>query len=188
MPELDKKQRKAKVIVIAYPIVVTIIAVILNVLVFGISAYTVTIPSTYILNILAIAAVLLVINHTWIMTATELVRVRYRMYATPEEWSESGTSKKDTPDVGVIELERVHNAHRNTTENVIYFILLSLIYIFSSPTEIGTLFWLLSFSVARLGYTYSYLTGKDNLRGVFMTLTLLAMYGLASYNLISLIL
>jgi hypothetical protein len=188
MQELDKKQRKAIVVIIAYPIVVTIIAAILNLFVFGIRSYTITIPSTYVLNVLAIAAVLLVINHTWIMIATELVRVRYRMYATPEEWSESVTSRKDSPEVGVIELERVHNVHRNTTENVVYFILLSSIYVFSSPTELGALFWLLSFSGARLGYTYSYLTGKDDLRGLFMTLTLLAMYGLASYNLISLIL
>lgn len=187
MTDLDKKQRKIMAIVIAYPIGVTIIAIILNVLVFGINTYTVTIPSTYVLKVLIISAVLLVINHTWLMTATELVRVRYRMYATPEEWVKSGTNKKDIPEIGEYELERVHNAHRNTTENVIYFILLTFVYVFSSPTDIGAIVWMLGFPVARLGYTYSYLTGKDDLRGVFMTLGLLAIYGLASYNLMSII-
>ena len=38
---------------------------------------------------------------------------------------------------------------------------------------------------ARLGYTYSYLAGKDSARALFMSLSLLAMYGLASYLLLS---
>jgi hypothetical protein len=38
-----------------------------------------------------------------------------------------------------------------------------------------------------LGYTYSYLAGKDGARGLFMSLSLLAMYGIASYLVMSLV-
>ena len=37
-----------------------------------------------------------------------------------------------------------------------------------------------------LGYTYSYLLGRTGLRGLFMSLSLLALYGIASYLAISL--
>lgn len=37
------------------------------------------------------------------------------------------------------------------------------------------------FALARMGYTYSYLSGQDKMRGVFMSLSLLALYGMASY-------
>ena len=85
------------------------------------------------------------------------------------------------------ELERRHNAHRNTTENTIYFIFLALVFVLVSPTTVAAQTWIVGFAVARLGYTYSYLAGKDSARGLFMTLSLLAMYGIASYLVISLL-
>ena len=88
---------------------------------------------------------------------------------------------------GLRELERRHNAHRNTTENVVYFIILALVFVIVSPPTIATQVWIIGFAVARLGYTYSYLAGRDNVRGLFMSLSLLAMYGMASYLAISLV-
>ena len=35
--------------------------------------------------------------------------------------------------------------------------------------------------MARLGYTYSFLAGKDDLRGLFMSLGLLSVFAMASY-------
>ena len=136
---------------------------------------------------MVVAAVLLVINHTWLMTTTELTRVRFNLYATPEEWAASGTSREDAPEEGARELERRHNVHRNTTENAIYFILLAFVFFLVSPTTLATQVWIIGFAVARLGYTYSYLAGRDNARGLFMTLSLLAMYGIASYLAMSLV-
>ena len=72
------------------------------------------------------------------------------------------------------ELERRHNTHRNTTENTIYFTLLALVFVLVSPTTVAAQAWIVGFAVARLGYTYSYLAGKDDVRGLFMSLSLLA--------------
>lgn len=184
--ELDGRQRRARILVITYPVVVAILAVILNIFAFGITPCIPATPSLNSLYAVVVAGVLLTVNHTWIMTATELTRLRFRMYATPEEWEASGTSKEDAPKIGMLELERVHNTHRNTTENTVYFSFLALAFVFVTPTPIAAIFWLVGFAIARLGYTYSYLSGKDNARGVFMTLSLLAMYGVASYLLLSL--
>ena len=96
-------------------------------------------------------------------------------------------SRRDAPEEGLRELERRHNTHRNTTENTIYFILLAMVFVLVSPTNIAAQAWIVGFADARLGYTYSYLSGKDNARGLFMTLSLLAMYGMASYLVMSLV-
>ncbi len=174
-------------IVMVYPVGVLAIGVILNFFVFGVNPCVVALPSIECIRALVIAAVLLTVNHTWIMTATELTRVRFKMYATPEQWAASGTSRQDAPEEGVRELERHHNTHRNTTENTTYYILLALVFVFVSPTTVAAQAWLVGFAVARLGYTYSYLAGKDDARGLFMSLSLLAMYGMASYLVMSLI-
>jgi len=116
---------------------VLLISVVLNLFVFGVDPLVVALPSIENIYALVAAAVLLVINHTWLMTSTELVRVRFRMFSTPEEWEASGASPQDTPEAGVRELERRHNAHRNTTENTIYFILIALIFILVSPARVA---------------------------------------------------
>ncbi len=182
-----KRQRRTMTIVMVYPVGVLAIGVILNFFVFGVNPCVVALPSIECIRALVIAAVLLAVNHTWIMTATELTRVRFKMYSTPEEWAASGTSRQDAPEEGVRELERHHNTHRNTTENTTYYILLALVFVFVSPTTVAAQAWLVGFAVARLGYTYSYLAGKDDARGLFMSLSLLAMYGMASYLVMSLI-
>ncbi len=174
--EEKKRQRRTMTIVMAYPVGILAIGVILNFFVFGVNPFVVALPSIECIRALVIAAVLLTVNHTWIMTATELARVRFKMYSTPEEWAASGTSRQDTPEEGLRELERRHNIHRNTTENTIYYILLALIFVFASPTTVAAQTWIIGFAVARLGYTYSYLAGNVSLRGLFMSLSLLAVY------------
>jgi len=134
-----------------------------------------------------ISVSLLVINHTWLMTSTELTRVRYKIYATPEEWVARGKRRDDVSEEGWRELERRHNAHRNTTENTIYFVFLVFIFAFVSPAILAAQVWIVGFAAARLGYTYSYLSGNDSARGVFMSLSLLSLYGMTSYLLMSFI-
>ena len=182
-----KRQKRTMSIVVVYQIVVILLSVALNIFVFEVHPFVVTLPSNELFQTLIIATVLLVLNHTWLMTATELTRVRFKMYSTPEEWLASGTNREDATKKGISELERHHSTHQNTTENVVYYVLLALIFVFSSPPTIVATVWLVGFAVARLGYTYSYLYGKDNARGLFMSLSLLAMYGLASYLVMSLI-
>jgi uncharacterized MAPEG superfamily protein len=182
-----KRQKRTMSIVIIYQIVLILLSFALNLFVFEVHPFALTLPSKELFQALIIATVLLVLNHTWLMTATELTRVRFKMHSTSEEWAASGTNREDASKEGISELERHHSTHQNTTENVVYFALLALIFVFSSPPTIVATVWLVGFAVARLGYTYSYLYGKDNARGLFMSLSLLAMYGLTSYLVISLV-
>jgi len=183
-----KGLRRTLAIVKAYPLVLLAVGIVVNLSVFGVGPSAIALPSAASINALVIAAILLTVNHTWLMTSTALTRARFKIHATPEEWAASGTSPEDVPEDGFYELERHHNAHRNTTENTIYFVLLALILVFVSPTTIAAQVWIIGFAIARLGYTYGYLSGRDGARYIFMSLSLLAMYGIASYLAISLVL
>jgi len=183
--EDDRRQRRMARIVTLYPVAVLLVALALNVFAFEVRPYAAALPSAEVMRTLVVAAGLLVLNHTWLMTATELTRGQFKMHATPEEWAASGATPEDAPRIGVRELERHHNAHRNTTENTVYFSLLAVVFILASPPSIVAHAWIVGFAVARLGYTYSYLRGRDGARGLFMTLGLLAMYGIASYLAVS---
>lgn len=187
MTEEEKRKQRTRRIVLAYPLALLLICVVLNVFVFGVGPLAVALPSKECILSLMITAVLLLLNHTWLMTSTELTRVRHTMFATPEDREASGLSQRDVPEQGVSELERRHNTHRNTTENIVIFSLLGLVFVLISPTPLAAQVWIVSFGVARLGYTYSYLAGNVQARGLFMSLGLLAAYGIASYLVISLL-
>ena len=182
----NKKQQTAVKIVIAYPFVIFLIAITLNVFVFNVNHFVISVPSMEYIRALVIASILLIINHTWLMTSTELTRARFKMFSTPEEWAASGRTPDEAPVEGVIELKRHHDTHLNNTENIVYYTLLCFAFIFVSPPVIAAEIFIIGYAASRLGYTYSFLSGKDGARGLFMTLSLLAMYGIASYLLISL--
>ena len=130
--EMTQHQRRTMLMVKGYPVAVLLISIGTNIFVFGIGQIDVSMPSTECIGALVIATFLLVVNHTWLMTTTELTRVRFGMFATPEERAKSGGRPEDVSNEGLQELERRHNAHRNTTENTIYFILVAGIFVFVS--------------------------------------------------------
>lgn len=178
--ESGRRTRAAK-LVMAYPFVLILVGVAINLFLFGVRPLVVALPPPESVVALTISAVLLVGNHTWLMTTTELTRVRFNMVATPEEWAERNAGPQDVPRQALDALERRHNAHRNTTENAVYFVFLASILAIVSPATLAVQVWAVGFGVARLGYTYSYLAAKTDARGLFMSLSLLALYGMASY-------
>ena len=181
----EEKRRRTLAIVKAYPLGLLVAGLVVNLLVFGVSPSAAALPSAASINALVIAAILLTVNHTWLMTATALTRARFDIHSTPGEWAASGASPDDVSEEGLGELERNHNAHRNTTENTLYFILLASILVLISPSDLAAQVWIVGYALSRLGYTYGYLAGRDGTRYIFMSLSLLAMYGIASYLAIS---
>ncbi len=179
-PAGDSRSRVRR-IVILYPFAIAIVGLAINLVVFGVSPLDISVPGRFVFAMLTIAFVLLVINHAWLMTTTELTRLKYQLRTTPEEWRESDLDPAQASPEGIAELERRHNAHRNTTENVVYFAPLALLFAFASPPVAASVVWLAGFGLARLGYTYAYLSRNTSLRGVCMTLSLLSLFGLAGY-------
>ncbi|MGB1213410.1 MAG: MAPEG family protein [Pikeienuella sp.] len=181
MTAKDQRIRKFTLIITGYPVALIAVALAINYFAFGIQPLHVALPSNEVVTALVVAAISLLLNHTWLMTTTELTRLNYDMHASHEEWKEAGARKEDVPKRGWVELERRHNAHRNATENTVYFGLLALTISIASPSILAAQVWIIGFAVSRLGYTYSALRGRSGLRGIFMSVSLLSLYGLAGY-------
>ena len=115
------------------------------------------------------------------MTVTEIARNHFKVFASPEEWISNSCKKSDVSEKGNFEIERCLNTHRNTTENTVYYVLFLIIFSFISPNQLAAWVWIFTFPIARLGYTYCYFNGHDNIRGIFMSFTLLSVYGMAIY-------
>lgn len=188
MSQLNANKKSTAIIIKAYPVALILISLALNLTVFGIGVPAIALPSHDVLAALVIASLMLVLNHTWLMTSTELTRLKYDIRATPEEWKTSGLSKGDVTETGVSELERRHNAHRNATENTTLFVLLAIPFSLISPSALAAGVWLIGFAIGRLGHTYSFLSGESGVRGLFMSVSLLSLYGLAGYTAIALLL
>jgi uncharacterized MAPEG superfamily protein len=183
----DQRIRKFTLIITAYPIALIVVSIGVNLLVFGVTRPVLALPSMDILIALIASGLMLVFNHTWLMTATELTRLRHTMYATHEEWTANNARKEDVAEEGWIELERHHNAHRNATENTVYFAVLAFAVSIISPPTLMAQIWLIGFAIARIGYTYGALRRIAGLRQAAMTASLLAIYGLSSYLVLSLL-
>ena len=187
MTEINKDDTnpRMKIVIIVYPAFLFLGAVLANYFAFGVLPISVALPSPQMMIIAAIGGISIAANHTWLMTATELVRLRFKMHATPEEWKARNRSPEQVPDEGWQALARCQNAHRNATENTVSFIFLASVLVLASPPEHAAASWILGFGIARLGHTYSYLTKSTSLRGAFMSLSLLSLYGIASYLLLA---
>ncbi len=188
VPESDEslRRRRARIILLGYPLGILVVSVFLNLLVLGVEPAVVAMPALGSIRAFAVAGILLALNHTWNMMSTEFARSRHRLVATPEEWAAQGLNPENASKEGLRELERHHNMHRNATENAVCFIPLALVLLMISPSAIVATVWLVGFALARLSYTGSYLAKNTGLRGASMTLGLLATFGLASYIAISL--
>ncbi|SMR81681.1 MAPEG family protein [Aliiroseovarius halocynthiae] len=186
MSQDQQRKKKYTKIILVYPVALIIASLLINIIFSGVDGFVVALPSRAVTVAMVLAAVLLLINHTWLMTSTELTRLRYDMHATPEEWAASANSKDDVSDEALEELQRRHNAHRNATENTVHFVFLAILVGLISPVTIAAQVWILGFAVGRLAHTYFYLVGNDNARGFAMSLSLVSLYGLASYAVVSL--
>ncbi len=178
--------RRFTIIIMAYPIALVLIGLAVNLLIFGVAPAVVALPAHGIVAALAVAAILLVIVHSWLMTSTELTRLHHGLHATPEEWAASDRDPEQIAPSAKQELDRSHNAHANLTENTAPFAVVVLPFVLISPSLLAAQVWIITFALGRLGHCYSYLSGRDGLRGIFMSLSLTALYGMMSYLLLSL--
>lgn len=180
--------RTFTLVLVAYPVALIVASLGLNLFALGVEPMVVALPAREVIWALGVAGALLALNHTWLMTTTELTRLNYGMYASHEEWAENDARKEDVVDAGWTELERRHSAHRNATENTVYFVFLAIVMSIGSPSTLAAQVWIVGFASARLGYTLAALRGRSGWRGVFMSLSLLAVYGLASSVVVGLML
>lgn len=177
-PADSSDQKKFYAAIVGYPIVVALIALALSFFALPSLVAGSGWPENTVLVAFALATGLLIVNHIWIITATELARLRHGIYVVPEEIPSEKKAAYAPSAEGQADVARCHNIHRNTTENVVYFFPLAIAVWIAAPQLTESAIWMVTFAVARLGYTFSYLRANTALRSVCMTANLLAVFGL----------
>lgn len=182
---LTEKQKRGLWIVTLYPVAVFVVALLLALILPSTAGEGELSYSTVLATV--VAALILLINHLALMTATERCRVCFNLFATPEEWQAANAEPEQASSLAKQELQRTHNAHRNATENTVPFAVLLVPFLMLNPPAITAWVWLMLFSVGRLGHGWSFLFAKDNLRGLFMTLSLLGLCGMSATMLLGMV-
>jgi uncharacterized MAPEG superfamily protein len=102
----------------------------------------------------AICALLLVLKMLALAAFTSSIRIRRRVFASPEDYRFQGQEPSPRIDADV---ERARRAHRNDLENVLPFLAIGPIYVLSGPTELGAWICFAGFTTARILHTLFYL-------------------------------
>lgn len=187
MDALTLRKRKFTRIILAYPFALILIALFANLVLFGVAPAAIALPDTGVMAALVTSALVLLGLHTWLMTSTELTRLHHDMHATPEEWAASDHAPEDVTAKGQEELNRRHNAHTNLSENTVHFAVFAVPFALVTPTPLAAQVWILGFAAGRFGHCFAYLSGRDGLRGISMSVSLVSLYGMASYLAIALL-
>jgi prostaglandin-E synthase 1 len=104
----------------------------------------------------AICALLLVLKMMAVGVATSSIRLRRRVFASPEDYRFQGLDVSAQLDA---EVERARRAHRNDLENVLPFLAVAPIYALAGPSDAGAWICFVGFTTARILHTIFYLTG-----------------------------
>jgi prostaglandin-E synthase 1 len=104
----------------------------------------------------AICALLLVLKMMAVGGYTGMLRIRRRVFASPEDYRFQGMEPAGRSDP---EIERARRAHRNDLENVLPFLAVGPIYAASEPSSLGAWVCFVGFTTARILHSVFYLRG-----------------------------
>ncbi len=111
----------------------------------------------------AICALLLVLKMMLTGAWTSVLRIRRRVYATPEDYTFQGMTTRAGADE---EIERVRRAHRNDLENVLPFLAVGFLFAAGDPSPLAARVGLVGFTAARILHTIFYVRSMQPWRTV----------------------
>jgi len=107
-----------------------------------------------VLRLFGVTYLILVVKMIVVGYATSAYRIRYKHFATPEDYRLQGLK----PKAGVNEdVERARRAHRNDLENILPYFGVGLLYAFSNPSLGMARLYFIGFALARILHSVFYL-------------------------------
>ncbi len=104
---------------------------------------------------------------------TSSVRIRRKVFATPEDYEFQGMAAAAGPDPDV---ERARRAHLNDLENILPYFGVGLLYAFTNPTLVAASIFYIGYMVARILHSVFYLTSLQPHRTIAFVVALLLMF------------
>jgi glutathione S-transferase len=134
-----------------------------------------------VVRLYGIVSLLLVLKMVLVGVYTTVLRLRRRVFATPEDYA-----RQNLPPVGVADedIERVRRAHRNDLENILPFFLVGFLYSLTGPSLFAARCYFFGYLLARCLHSVFYIRAMQPHRtisfsvaavlNVFMLLTTLS--------------
>ncbi len=99
-------------------------------------------------------------------TYTSVLRIRRRVFATPEDYALQGLAARATRDE---DIERVRRAHQNDVENILPFFVVGFLYLLTGPSYTAAAIYLIGYLVARTLHSVFYIAGLQPHRTIAFT-------------------
>jgi prostaglandin-E synthase 1 len=133
-------------------------------------------------RLFAIVAVLLVLKMMAVGSYTSYLRIRRRVYATPEDYALQGLAPRGTVDP---DIERVRRAHQNDLENVLPFLVAGFLFALTGPSLLAARVYFIGFLVARVLHSIFYIREMQPHRTIAFTLGAALLFAMLVHTLIA---
>ncbi|HYY05255.1 MAG TPA: MAPEG family protein [Candidatus Limnocylindria bacterium] len=124
-------------------------------------------------RLLALVDLLLVLKMIALGSYTSVLRLRRRVFATPEDYALQGATPPAAPDE---DIERARRAHRNDLENILPFFVVSFLYVLTKPSYGAAALYFWGFLAARVLHSIFYVRGAQPHRTIAFTVGAVLMF------------
>ncbi|OFV87060.1 MAG: hypothetical protein A3J75_02730 [Acidobacteria bacterium RBG_16_68_9] len=136
-----------------------------------------------VMRLFGIAYLILVLKMVALGSYTSFLRIRHKVYATPEDYrflrlSPAAQTRED--------IERARRAHRNDLENILPFFGVGLLYAFTGPSATAAAVYYLGFAAARVAHSILYVGERQPHRTIAYGIGLTLMLAMTFSTLVSL--
>jgi len=136
------------------------------------------------MRLFAIVALVLVLKMALTGFYTSSIRIRRRVYATPEDYAFQGIAAKGAPDADV---ERVRRAHQNDLENILPFLPVGFFFALIHPPYLAAEILMIAFAVGRILHTIFYVRSMQPHRTIAFTVANVASGIMLVWTLVALV-
>jgi len=125
-------------------------------------------------RLFGIVSLLLVVKMIAVGFATSTLRIRRKVYSTPEDYVLNRVTPKG-PDEGV---ERIRRAHQNDLENILPFFVVGFLYALTTPSLLGARVYFIGFLATRVLHSVFYIRSLQPHRTIAFTAGTLLLVGM----------
>ena len=135
-----------------------------------------------LVRLYAVVYVLLGLKMAAVGNYTSILRLRRKIFATPEDYALQGMAPRTTRDE---DIERTRRAHQNDVENIPLFWALGFVFLMTYPPLVAAEIYLVGFLLARTAHSIFYIRSMQPHRTIAFALGGVLTLAMAVHTLIA---
>jgi uncharacterized MAPEG superfamily protein len=120
-----------------------------------------------VVRLYVVVYILLALKMVAVGSYTSVLRLRRRVYSTPEDYQLQGMTPTQARDE---DIERVRRAHQNDLENILPFFVLGFLFLMTRPSLTAASIYLVGYLIARTLHSIFYIRSLQPHRTIAFTL------------------